>query len=94
MLCRPKVRGQRSEGLGAHLSTTVENGSLSERTPLLNGGAVSSRDPTVEFRQTLRHKTPSLMRVIVKVFGPMLLLANTGKLFADALMFAGPLLQR
>jgi len=41
-----------------------------------------------------RHSKPSLLRVLARVFGPMLFWAHLCKLAADCLIFLGPLLQR
>ena len=61
-----------------------------ERTPLMEGSMTMDYDEL----ENNRRKKPSMVKVLARVYGTVLLRAHLCKLVYDILTFAGPLLQK
>ena len=81
-VCQPHQRNL-ADADDAHISDS--------RSLLLNTDAEPDE---VQVHVNIKQRKPSLLRTLMRVFGPKLLQAQLCKLVADALIFCGPLLQR
>lgn len=50
--------------------------------------------PEVDVRKVVHQKSPSLLRTLFIVFGPLMSQGHLCKLFGDVMIFVGPVLQR
>ena len=64
---------------------------MDEKTPLMDGGSVTM---DYEDADPKKKKTPSLAKVLAKVYGTTMLRAHLCKFVYDLLTFAGPVLQK
>jgi hypothetical protein len=107
--CRSKTRHRKVRQVSSlSVPGGIDSGDrlISETTPLLRNRSTSTETtplltnsnilviPEVEVHEIVHKKSPSLLRTLFVVFGPLMAQGHLCKLFGDAMMFVGPMIQR
>jgi hypothetical protein len=75
-------------------SVSRDSSSATEATPLLMNSNSPVVVPEVAVQKAVNKKSPSLLRTLFIVFGPLMAQGHLCKLFGDFMIFVGPMIQR